>query len=218
MTVKKEDAGQFFNGYAGQFDEIYMLQKQRGLVGWLNRRLRASMLIRYQRTFEALDTIEGRSVLDVGCGSGRFLVECLLRGATDVAGIDLSPEMLSLSEKAIQANNISAERAVLMNGDFQAQSFDRQYDYAIVMGVMDYIETPDAFLKKLSGVVRRKATISFPVSESVWRFQRKLRYKLRGCPLYFYTKESVDQLLKQSGFEKYSIERIQRDYFVTAWH
>ena len=72
MQDISEKAGTFFEGYAGQFDEIYMIQIQKGLRGWLNRHLRASMLIRYEKTFSWLQPLENRTVLDVGCAMGFF--------------------------------------------------------------------------------------------------------------------------------------------------
>lgn len=39
-------------------------------------------------------SLRGMSVLDAGCGSGRYMLHALRRGATRVTGVDLSPEML----------------------------------------------------------------------------------------------------------------------------
>ena len=39
-------------------------------------------------------SLQGRVVLDAGCGSGRYMLHALRRGAARVIGVDLSPEML----------------------------------------------------------------------------------------------------------------------------
>jgi malonyl-CoA O-methyltransferase len=39
-------------------------------------------------------TLEGLAVLDAGCGSGRYMRHALRRGAVQLTGIDLSPQML----------------------------------------------------------------------------------------------------------------------------
>jgi malonyl-CoA O-methyltransferase len=39
--------------------------------------------------------LRGRAVLDAGCGSGRYLIHTLQRGARRVVGLDLSAEMLA---------------------------------------------------------------------------------------------------------------------------
>jgi cyclopropane fatty-acyl-phospholipid synthase-like methyltransferase len=213
LTAK---TGEFFEDYANQFDEIYTIQTQQGFMGWLNRSLRASMLIRYKKTFSLLQPMEGCTVIDIGCGSGRYLLKCLELGAAKVTGIDLSEEMLSLSRKALDSSGNSPDRVELMCGDFLKCDVWEPYDYAIVMGVMDYIENSIDFLAKLKKTVRGKAALSFPVAESVWALQRKIRYKLRGCPLYFYRRRQLEKLIECLGFKSFFIERIARDYFVAV--
>ena len=39
--------------------------------------------------------LHGQAVLDVGCGSGRYMLHALRRGAARVTGVDLSPHMLA---------------------------------------------------------------------------------------------------------------------------
>ena len=210
------NAGKFFESYAGQFDKIYMIQTQGGLRGWVSRRLRASMVLRYEKTFSALESMQNCTVLDIGCGSGRYLAKCLELGAASVTGIDLSEEMLLLSKKALDGRSVCSDKVELLCGDFLTYDFQNRYDYALIMGVMDYVENPKEFLAKLGQVVDKKAVLSFPIAESMWTIQRKLRYNIRGCPLYFYRRKEVGELIEYSAFKSYSIERIARDYLVVA--
>jgi malonyl-CoA O-methyltransferase len=46
-------------------------------------------------------TLEGQAVLDAGCGSGRYLLHALRRGADRVAGVDLSLPMLARARAAL---------------------------------------------------------------------------------------------------------------------
>ena len=218
MTNASREAGRFFESYAHQFDEIYRLQQQKGLVGWFNRRFRASMLLRYEKTFEVLRPMNEHTVLDIGCGSGRFLVRSLELGAKTITGIDLSEEMLSIARHWLQEIEEDNDKANMICNDFLTQEFDHLFDFAIVMGVMDYIEDAQAFIDKLARVVRKKAVLSFPVSESLLAFQRKLRYRLRGGPLFLYGRKELEHLMQVSPFRKYNIERIKRDYFVIVEH
>ena len=104
----------------------------------------------------------------------------------------------------------------LIVGDFLEHTFQGQYDYAIVMGVMDYVEDAPRLLGKLSELVSCRAVLSFPVRESIWSLQRAIRYGLRGCPLYFYSRPQLKMLMQSSGFKSFTVERIYRDYFVVA--
>ena len=210
-------AGEFFERYACQFDEIYMIQNQKGFRGWLNRQLRASILLRYQKTFLYLQPMAKHTVIDIGCGSGRYILKCLELNAAKVTGIDLSAEMLEIARNALEQTGDLSKQAELVCQDFFEHKFREPYDYAIVMGVMDYVENPKEFLRRLSGAFNKKAALSFPAAESLWAWQRAVRYKLRRCPLYFYERDKLENLIESAGFSNYSIERIKRDYFVALW-
>ncbi len=54
----------------------------------------AFMRLEQQSMLELLPDVAGRAVLDVGCGSGRYIKIMKERGAGLVVGIDFSPEML----------------------------------------------------------------------------------------------------------------------------
>ncbi|MGH7506560.1 MAG: hypothetical protein ACRELX_12945, partial [Longimicrobiales bacterium] len=70
------DAARFFDGFATTFDTLY--DGQRGpLMRWLDQRYRSDIEIRYRLTFERLGDLTGYTVLDIGCGSGPYLVAAL---------------------------------------------------------------------------------------------------------------------------------------------
>lgn len=70
-----------------------------------------------------LPDVVGRNVLDVGCGTGRWLARLLARGARSVVGIDLSAAMLSVARRrtAVRDRLVLADAAQL---PFQASAFD----------------------------------------------------------------------------------------------
>jgi preprotein translocase subunit SecB len=47
-------------------------------------------------------------------------------------------------------------------------------------------------------------------------WQRQLRYRKR-CPLFPYRSEDIRTLFAESGFPRFDIEPIHRDFFVTAY-
>ncbi len=58
--------------------------------------------------------LAGTRILDAGCGSGRYLKHSLDRGASEVIGIDLSPEMLA------KAGGEVGNKARLICGNLEA--------------------------------------------------------------------------------------------------
>lgn len=47
------------------------------------------------------EVLHGQAVLDAGCGSGRYILHALHRGAARVTGVDLSPQMLARARAAL---------------------------------------------------------------------------------------------------------------------
>ena len=165
------------------------------------------MFIRYALTFEALGDLRGSTVLDVGCGSGPYVIEAFKRGADRVTGIDPAPNMLALVRQRLQQNRVGMDRCELLEGIFPCVNVE-PHDYAIVMGVMDYVAEAQTFLNALRPLVKRLAVVSFP---SIHWFRspfRKLRYRLRRCPLYFYDAARIHGLCSAAGFTDVRIQKI----------
>jgi len=60
--------------------------------------------------------LHGQSVLDAGCGSGRYMLHALDRGAGPVTGVDLSVEMLERAGRELDARRHGSE-VELVQGD-----------------------------------------------------------------------------------------------------
>jgi ubiquinone/menaquinone biosynthesis C-methylase UbiE len=202
----------FFDSYAKDFNAIY--GNENTLVNAVvNRLFRKSMVVRYERTLAGCRPIEGKSVIDIGCGPGHYAVALASAGAGRVLGVDFAPGMIDIArQRALRAG--VTERCTFELGDFLKVSGDEKFDYAIVMGFMDYIEKPGELIEKVMRVCRGKAFFSFPADGGPLAWQRRLRYRNR-CPLYLYTEPQIRQLVSGVGARSTSVEMISRDFFVT---
>ena len=92
----------------------------------------------------------------------------------------------------------------------QVPELQRKFDAAIVMGVMDYVPDPVAFLAALRERVSRFALLSFPGGE--WpRWQiRRWRYKLlRRCAVFNYSDAQIRDYCRRAGFSTVDIKYIR---------
>ena len=208
-------SGQFFDGFADTFDTFYD-QKRNPLMRWVDDRFRRDIAERYRLTFQSLGDLTGKTVLDIGCGSGPYLLTALRQGAQHVTGVDPAPRMLELASQRIASAGM-ADRLSIVEGYFPGARVDGTFDYAIVMGVLDYVADPAAFLKALRPLLRKGAAISFPSTHWFRTPFRSVRYRLRSVPVYFYTAARIDQLMKEAGIRKYTVTKIAgagQDFFV----
>lgn len=210
-------SGKFFDKFALTFDTFYDQQRS-PFMQWIDRKFRSDMFLRFELTFKWMGELTGMHVLDVGCGSGPYLQETLNHGAAQAVGIDPARGMLELARQRL-SKNANSDRLVLIEGYFPTVIPSSTFDYGIVMGVMDYIDQPLHFLRALKPFIIRGAAISFPSDHWFRTPLRKIRYRMRNCPVYFYTPEIIQNLMDQAGFmntEIYKIPGAGMDYFVWA--
>lgn len=211
-TEQPDRTKHFFHDYARDFNAIYG-ERKTVLNGLLNRLFRRSMMLRFQKTLEGCQPIQGKRVLDVGCGPGHYSVELAKRGAAEVRGIDFAEGMIEIA-RGMAASAGVTDRCRFEIKDVNDLADNDVYDYVILMGFMDYVADARALVSKIMKITRDRAFFSFPVATGFLAWQRRLRYKKR-CPLYMYTQKGIEELFASLGVRA-QIERISRDFFVTA--
>ena len=202
---------QFFDGYAADFDAIY--GSDNGPVERIaNRLFRRAMLVRYEKTLAGCQPAAGCSVIDIGCGPGHYSIALARAGAEKVLGLDFAAGMLKIARERAEAQGV-AQRCSFELGDFLTYPIPERFDYAIVMGFMDYVSDPRPVIDRVLAIVRRRAFFSFPKAGGPLAWQRQWRYRNR-CDLFLYRHEQIHSLLSRTG-APFSIESIGRDFFVT---
>jgi 2-polyprenyl-3-methyl-5-hydroxy-6-metoxy-1,4-benzoquinol methylase len=205
-----------FDDFAQHFDGFYSGQRS-SLVRWMDRHFRRDIYLRFALTFESFGKLTGKNILDIGCGSGPYMLECLRRDAEHVTGVDPAPGMLELAQGYLEKEYPNS-RFKLIESTFPGID-PSPHDHVIVMGVMDYIADPLTFLSTLRPLVKVSTAISFPSKHWLRTPLRRVRYWLKRCPLFLYSEEDISSLLEKSGFTEVHIEKIQgagMDFHVIA--
>lgn len=198
-----------FNATAGRFDAIY------AAPGVLDRIFRRDMYERFERTLEACHPVEGKTVLDIGCGSGLYVAALAQRGAREVVGVDGAENMLRLAaERAARSG--AGDRCRFVCGDFPSLRFDSSFDHVLAVGLFDYIRDPLPLLIRSRELTLATFIATFP-RLLTWRAPvRKARLALSGCPVFFYTRRRILDLLERAGLVVDRLERCGKLYWVAA--
>ena len=105
------------------------------------------------------DTLQGQAVLDVGCGSGRYLLHALRRGATRVIGVDLSPQMLARAGTELAALQPAAD-VDLVQGSLAALPVPGAWANLTICGlVVGHCDNLQQALAELCRVTRPGGTL-----------------------------------------------------------
>jgi malonyl-CoA O-methyltransferase len=135
-------------------------------------------------------SLRGQAVLDVGCGSGRYMLHALRRGAARVTGVDLSPHMLARAGAELEALHADAP-AALVHGSLAALPLpDAQADLSVCGLVVGHLDDLAQSLTELRRVTRPGGTLLLsdvhPIGHALgWRRDFKAggqRYAVRHTP------------------------------------
>lgn len=205
-----------FNKEYKIFDAYYA--GKRGFISkWIDKFFRRSMQLRFEKVIKEVAPYENQLILDVGCGTGRYSIVLALKGIKKALGIDFAQNMID------EANRLARQFKVdhichFVKADFVQMNIDETFDHVFAMGVFDYIADPVPFVKKMIRYARRKVMISFPTSGGIIQALRKFKFeKLKKCPVFFYSEEDVRRIALEAGAEKFTIDKMAKDYFLTIF-
>jgi 2-polyprenyl-3-methyl-5-hydroxy-6-metoxy-1,4-benzoquinol methylase len=201
----KDSVRELFDSRALRFDSIYGRESK--VAAWVNWHVRRCIYERFDIALRESGNVRGKRVLDVGCGSGRYMIEYAKRGARKVVGLDFSSQMLCLA-RALAAQEGVQERCEFLEADFRRWEFPERFDVVLAMGVFDYLENPVEFLRRMMALSRGKVIGSFPGKNPLRMHLRKFRYALRNCPVFFYSEREMHQVARTAGLTRYKLEFI----------
>jgi len=207
----------FFDDYAEDFSSIYKEdeKKRSAFNKAMDKLYRKDIEIRFDTTIALTEKDSIKTVLDIGCGPGHFVVKFLEQGK-DVTALDIAPSMLEITKQRVDSMQINSKFETIL-ADYAEYEFANKFDAVCVMGFFDYVQEPVKILKKLLTETNKELYLYFPDDKGWLAWQRKIRYGWRNCPLYLYSKEYLDEILKEADcFHLAEIKETDRGYFVTV--
>lgn len=211
--MMKNKVSEFFDKYAVDFNSIYG-EGGNFFNNFINNHLRKAMKLRFIKTIEGCYPLNGKKVIDIGCGAGQYAVALAKNGAEYVYGIDFTRGMIDLAKKKAEQSGVS-DKCKFDLVDFISDPVRSIFDYVILMGFLDYVQEPKIVIGNALSIAKSKMFLSFPARGGILAWQRKLRY-LNRCNLFFYDRKQIVSLFKGLSYRDLTVEKIDRDFFVTV--
>jgi SAM-dependent methyltransferase len=117
-----------FSHVADEYDRI-------GLQYQESKRLPFRHFVEEHSMFSLLGDLVGRSVVDLACGEGIYARELMRAGAGRVVGVDISPEMIALAERAEAVQPLGVRYVV---ADVATVELDEPFDIALCSYLFNY--------------------------------------------------------------------------------
>lgn len=182
------------------------------------------LFLRKNKVLRLAGNVKGQKILDVGCGSGVFMIDFAKRGAF-VVGVDYSQKMLDLAKKELDIFKIPKSRYMLKKADATNLPFGKnEFDLVLATGLTDYLKDQEdqRFLQEAARVLKKSGTliVSFPVEKSPFSFVRfglglKIRQKVFKLPPInnSFSLEKVREFLGNAGLDEIEHHKI----LITMW-
>ena len=111
-------------------------------------------------------SLEGKRILDFGCGRGDLIMHAISSNATEILGIDYSQNAIDKSHKLLRRKNITKDVKVSLacGGIDILHSIERQtFDIVFLTDVLEHISTIEAakLLKQLHRIIDKNDYIVF---------------------------------------------------------
>ena len=161
------DDTEFFNAYAA------MGRSQKGLEG-------AGEWHELKKLFPNL---EGKSVLDLGCGYGWHSRYCVQKGASQVLGIDASSKMINEARKRNADKAIEYRVCSIQDYPFP----ENEWDFVISNLVLHYVENLEEVFKKVFKTLKPGGVFLFNIEHPAFTsgINQDWVYQEDGQPKYW---------------------------------
>ncbi len=216
VNTVEEKVRDHFHDDAERFDAIYD-DKKGPVARFIDNYWRGVVQKRLELNIEKLRPFDGKKILDVGCGSGRFCIAFALEGADKVVGVDFAEAMIQIADRLANEAGVGDKCEFVVGGFPEAISSDEgPFDACTGNGFFDYVEHPIPIITRMRELTNGKLIMSFPKAVE-WRVPlRRIRFWLKGTPLFLYTEEQVRDILAASGVTDFEFIHLDRDYLVVA--
>jgi len=179
-----------------------------------------AMYVRMNAALELLKPyLAGKTVLDVGCASGRFAFQMLDAGAAKVYGVDISPEALQIADAHRIQAGLEEQLDFSVADVVNPASPLPQSDLVTALGVIEYFDTRamSAFLGNLQ---TEYFFLDFPDTARRSQFPtwqlRQVYIRVNKLPgVYLYRPEEFIELAEPFGFKDIWVAKRDGFYYIT---
>lgn len=178
------------------YDENYFIGSESDEGLERARALKRATAQSYMKQVKSLSKIEKGDILEIGCGSGDFLVEAQLAGYT-VFGLEISAHAVSVANQKLKANSVKC-------GSFaELFAMKESFDVIALFDVIEHLQNPyDAIIEVYKHI--KPGGVVVIVTPSIDSWSSKLlgkhwmEYKTEH--LWYFSKKSIRVLLERADF------------------
>lgn len=155
-----------------------------------------------------LPDLQGKRVLDLGCGYGWHCRYAKEMGASSVIGVDLSDNMLERARELTGNSGIEYRRLAIEDFDFQ----EGQFDVILSSLALHYVESFELTCRKVHQSLAQGGAFVFSVEHPVFtaRAEQDWHYGAEGERLHWPVDGYQDEGLREARFLGHDVVKYHR--------
>lgn len=160
-------------------------------------------------------------ILDVGCATGRILFKLGSKGAKNLSGTDIAPNIIEVARQKLQRISIKADLRIT-DAEDNLPWAKNSFDYVILSGVIHHFYRPGDALKEIYRILDKNGKLIiidpwFPII-----IRQMLNLWLLFFPhdgdYHFYTPSQIIRLISKTGISHACYKRAGAfSYLVTGY-
>ena len=194
-------ARDYFDSIAAEYNRAFAKESGSGPTAWVNRYFRGKTFARRMAhlsvLFEDL-SLRGRSVLDLGCGSGQVSVLAARAGAK-VQAVDIAPAMLGIARQAAASAGL-LDRLTFTEGDVSTVAYPAS-DVVLLVGVVEYYKDYARVIANACAAARKTLVIGHTTRVPYRMLLRRILFAIKGSSLYFHPMPDIIRAAESQGLK-----------------
>jgi len=154
-------------------------------------------------------SLEGKKVLEVGCGCGEYL-SVMQRCGVDAYGLEFSEE----SVKQCVNSGLKVSRGFIQNTTDKLNN--ASFDAFLMLSFLEHLPDPNAILQGIGTNLADSGIGLVEVPNFDMILQKNLFSEFIGDHLFYFTKDTLSTTLSRNGFDIVDCHDVWRDYIISA--
>jgi glycerol-3-phosphate cytidylyltransferase len=205
-TATRERLKMFWSKRAEKIDELPSGVTVLGSFDGDQEKIRQETIYEAEQLNNAVKNSNEKSLLDLGCGDGRLLIELAPKFAK-ITGVDFSQELIDITKTKIKNKNFDIK---LITGDASEYKEDTAFDVILLSGIIPYLDDGQylRMLKNIEQISNNKTQIFIRCSLSLKdRINVVNLYSKNLNDIYTAYYRTFDELIV--GFNNHGWKKIQ---------
>ena len=224
QTNQKSESAQYWESHLESWEASAYFKEGQEKANWWDRLSTVfrgdAMYVRMQTALELIKPhIKDKTVLDVGCASGRFSFQMIEAGAKKVYGTDISAEAVAFANQRAKELNLQNQLEFSVTDVVLPNTVLPQVDFVTALGVIEYFDAKDMAVF-LANLKTKYILLDFPDYGRKKEFPtwmlRQVYIRVNRLPgVYLYSLDKFAKIAEPFGFTNLRVINKNNFYYVT---